>query len=232
MPVVLHGIIADGAPHPVGVPAHERWSAAGVAGLVTEAPPNLLSDADGMQTMEAGLAHNALLFAYTSVTAVVPVRFGALFSGEPTVADMLQRQATPLRAALKRLGRAREYGVSLWIQPTQAGPRAQVVAETGRAFLRQKKARQRARHTLAEAQSRFVDGLEVALRGQSRAVHATGRTGAGRLADFATLVASEGETRFRASASHWMAQAAELGLDLRLGGPWPAYSFSTEVLDV
>jgi hypothetical protein len=227
--VLLHGVVPQGTARPAEAPRHARWAAGGLLALTSRAPEALLEDVDGGATVEAGLVHDRLLSAYAQVGPVMPIRFGALFSGPDAVRARVSTDAVPLVRGLARLGMAREYGVRLVHAAPREGPRLEEPpTERGREFLHLRAAERRQRRAQAESLGAFLADVEARLSRHAAEIRQTGRTGRDRLADLAALVPPERERDFLHLSEALGQEAARHGIVLRLGGPWPAYSFCAE----
>ena len=227
--VLLHGVVPEGTVRPAEAPGHARWRAGGLLALTSPAPDALLDDVDGAATVQAGLAHDRLLSAYAHIGPVMPIRFGALFSGPDAVRARVSADATVLARGLSRLGMAREYGVRLVRAAPREGPRQEALpAEHGRGFLHRRAAARRERRAQAGSLGAFLADVEVRLSRHAAEIRQTGRAGRDRMADLAALVPPERERGFLDLAEALGPEAARHGLVLRLGGPWPAYSFCAE----
>lgn len=227
--VLLHGVAPQGTPQPPQAPTHARWAAGGLLALTSRPPEALFDDPDGSVTIEAGLAHDRLLSAYARIGPVMPIRFGTLFSGPDAVRERVATDAAALARGLSRLGRAREYGISVvGAAAGEAPPRPARPSGSGRGFLHDRAAARRARRAEAEAVGAFLADVEARLGRHAAEIRHTGRTGRGRMADLAALVPPEREPAFLRLAETLAPEATRHGLALRLGGPWPAYSFCAE----
>ena len=227
--VLLHGVVPEGMPRPPQAPAHGRCDAGGLVALTSRPPKALFDDRDGSVTIEVGLAHDSLLSAYARIGPVLPIRFGALFSGPEALRGRVAADAAALGRGLARLGMAREYGVSLLRTGGGAAPSLPArPGGSGRDFLSARAAARRARRSGSAAVSAFLADVESRLGSHAAEIRRTGRTDRERMADLAALVPPEREPDFLRLADALGPEAARHGLALRIAGPWPAYSFCAE----
>ncbi|RDC73191.1 hypothetical protein DLJ49_08785 [Rhodovulum sp. 12E13] len=230
--LILHGLTDAATPAPVDAAPHLRVRAGGLVALCTplEAMPQTEEEA-----VSGALAHNALLVAQARLGDVLPVRFPAGFSGEAALHTHLAAEGARYRAGLARIGGAHEYGLRLALRPGAAlpagardaadGKEAGTPANSGRAFLERGRRRRDLRAERAAARVRMAERLATEAAGLAReAMPGAPRTD--RLVDLALLVPASGVDALRACAAAGAREAAGLGLDLALSGPWPPYSFA------
>lgn len=230
--LLLHGLADAAAPAPEDAAPHLRVLAAGLVALCTplEAMPRTEEEA-----VSGALAHNALLVAQARLGDVLPVRFPTGFSGEAALHAHLAAEGVRYRAGLARIGGAREYGLRLALRPGSALPAgspdalrdtgAGAPANSGRAFLERGRRRRDLRTERAAARARMAERLASEAAGLAREAIA-GAPRADRLVELALLVPASGVDALRARMTAAAREAAGLGLDLVLSGPWPPYSFA------
>jgi hypothetical protein len=178
-------------------------------------------------------AHHAVVAAAAACGPVLPLAFGALFSGPQPVQAWLAARAARLRAALAEVAGCAEFTARLeedtehhiaWLDAHDDGLRALAEraqqASAGTAFLLgQSRAR---RLTEARAARQAALARDLAARMES---HARALPGA-----MTALVPEADVPALRADLERIAAQLAGTGLALRLAGPWPPYAFARTAL--
>lgn len=184
-------------------------------------------------------AHEDVLQAAAAVTAVVPLRFGAIYRSPEHVARMLDERAEEFGLALERIRGHVELGVKAWVdlarleetlgdaeEPAQEGAGAAYLQRRRREQERSRELAVRCAGLAEEAHSRLsalaVDA--VANRPQPREL--TGRSES-MLLNGAYLV-RDGDDRLRREVEHLAAQHAAAGVEYELTGPWPPHNFAGE----
>jgi len=226
MSLLLHGLAAGDATTPPEAASHRRIAAGGLVALCTrvEAARETADSA-----VAGALAHNALLVAQSSRGGVLPVRYGTAFSGEAALRQHLSDHAELYHAALLRIGDAREFGLrlqSLDEMPADVSRGAPTMPESGRAFLERGRRRRDRLSEEARHRADSADRLARACAGHARALAPQARSRRDHLVDVALLVPRGSEEAFHERVRVARAEAAEVGLQLELSGPWPPYSFA------
>ena len=229
MGLFLHGL-AKGAP-PAMAPPHDQMAVEDLVVLTSPAPTSDSAEA----LAELALRHNAILTAWAHRGPVLPLRFGTVFSGGEALQAHLSQSLTSLKSALEALGDAQEYVLRLRVVG-QAAPSAaatpDVTERSGRAFLARGKAARDLRRDLSERRLALAQHLLTEARAVARQVTPAAAARPDRLLDAALLISpAQAETLTKLAQSH-RNMAVELGLDLALTGPWPAYGFTMEGADV
>jgi len=238
-PLLLHGLQATDAPAVAcdpGAPALIRVEAAGLRALCTPAPDWLVaagvapdrSDPDGAEarTVAAALAHDRLLRAALSAGAILPVRFGTLFSGAEALRDALCAGASGHRARLARVAGAVERGLHLAPAPGAGDPlRPAPDSATGRDFLRSRKGQRDRREGAARARRAWIEAMVEGLADLARETLPRPPR-RDRVLDLALLVPACRDTALAARVEAWAGPAAAVGLTLSLTDPMPPYSFA------
>lgn len=230
----------------------EAIEAAGLAAVLSAVPLEVygegalaerLSDATWMATR--ALRHERVAEHFARQTAVVPLRFGAIYLRREGVAAMLSERAAQFREVLARLGGREEWGLNVYVERvrlreevTRLSARLREMAERanastpGQAYLLRKKI-EGLRDEEARAETRRVtreveETLAAACDGAARLrVLKDEADEQGELAArLAFLVPSEGFDAFRAAAESLAAEYTPLGFRFELTGPWPAYNFA------
>jgi hypothetical protein len=189
--------------------------------------------------------YRVLQFAIEDCT-VLPLRFGAVFTGETALAAALEKHRDGFLKALARMNGAREWGVKIFCdrkrfeESLRAETPALRAAETGlaavgqgRAFFAQRQLARRLDEETRRAIAVCVDEVrkrlagvvraETALKIQPSSVH--GRTD-DMVWNGAMLVAKSGENAFFEAFDALRREKAGRGFSFEAGGPWPAFSFA------
>lgn len=225
----LHGLIEKNAPKKPAAPAHQRVAFDSFDALISpytlatnteDVAPDLLS--------AAALMHHRILLAYCGDHAVLPMRFGSVFSSRSALKAAMAEQAESSLAALRQLGDHREYAVQLIIE---SGPAKQTAQQTsGRAFLNQRQHLRDRRRDRAQSIRTFAQSLHAELDSLSAQPPHAGPPKPERALDVHVLIPKSDAQRLRALASSVLPRATELGVSLSVTGPWPAYHFDAALM--
>jgi hypothetical protein len=178
----------------------------------------------------AAVAHEAVVecFAKAPASTVIPMKLFTMFSSLDRAISDLEARKGALRAAIRRIAGAEEWGVRVFRMPGTAAPPAGAPS-SGAAFLR---ARQQARAAAATARLAAADAVAVAYNRLRRHARDARVRDARRepgtnppILDAAFLVPATARTRFKAETRRQRTTLARTGADLVLTGPWPAYNF-------
>jgi hypothetical protein len=232
---MIHGVVRADAPRPKDAPPHSRVAFGAYAALVSPGHAAESADPSGRVRSDAGalerearaaLAHNRLLTAYAVSTDVAPVRYGAAVSDPDAARALLLPEHALYEAVLTRVAGSVEYALRLAaetqgraVEPTDAAP------PTGRAYLAQQRGRRDARDQMSAARADCIAALvseAAALARETAPLPAR----ADRLFELALLVPRARVDDLVAVAGRRHPEAAKLGLNLTLVGPWPPYSFT------
>jgi gas vesicle protein GvpL/GvpF len=218
-----------------------------LAAIVSEVPldefgedvlPERLNDRAWLESKAR--AHEDVLQAFAGSTAVVPLRFGAIYRDRADVAALLAERGDAFAGSLERVRGHVELGVKGWADRARltAGPETGAVATTsGRSYLEQRlQAREAAAHAGAQlseivhaAHERLLalaaDG--VANRPQPREL--TGR--ADEMVLNAAYLVAEGDGSFAREVERLDAEGRALGISFELTGPWPPHNFVDEQVE-
>jgi hypothetical protein len=200
---------------------------------------------DAAWTAMRALRHERVAEHFARRTAVVPLRFGAIYLRREGVSAMLDERAAEFRAVLARLGGREEWGLNVYVERARLREEVTNVsvrlrelsrqaedATPGQAYLLRKKieglrdeeTRAETRRVAAESETRLAAACEGAVRLR---VHKDEADEQGELAArLAFLVRREGFEAFRAAAEQLAADYTPLGFRFELTGPWPAYNFA------
>jgi hypothetical protein len=170
-----------------------------------------------IEASEAALwQHEAVAEALMRDRAVLPVRFGVAFSGEPALRASLSRRHGQLAEALDRVRGRVEIGLRVRWAPAGA-VRSTAADGAGRAYLQARLEERRRGEELADALHRPLAALAADSR---HTVLETPRL----LLGAAYLVEADQVSAFRAQVDALAAEHPDLGFACT--GPWPAYNFS------
>ena len=202
--------------------------------------------ADPAWTAVRAVRHEQVVEYFSSRSAVVPLRFGAIYFARDRVKRMLSEKAAELETIIKRLAGRQEWGITVSCDQEEfakvidtLSPRLRELAERARAaqpgqsyLLRKKMEAQRADEARLEIK-RVVIEIEQALADQSersaslRVMKDEATEHGKTVGKMAFLVASEGFDDFHKEAERLARAHAEAGFRLEMTGPWPPYNFST-----
>lgn len=170
-------------------------------------------------------AHQTVLEALLSLTTVVPMRFGSIFSTRTFLRQMLEDNADALKECLEGVRGKLEWGLKLYRmaeEKTEAPP-----AHSGRDYLLRRSAQIReAEDAEAAAASIAQDVYERLAKCSDGAVFLKNRRDGDALLllNAAYLVSDDRREEFKSRAR--TLQHAHPGLVLEITGPWPAYNFT------
>lgn len=226
MALVLHGLVATDTPPLSALPGQWLLPAGGLCAIVSTHEPAMAEDTSEADIIAAALRHNDILMAYAVDRAVVPMRFGAVFSTQELLRAHITADIAGYRHALARLDGMLEYAVALTpARDTPAGP-ARPLPDTGRAFLQSRLAARSTREDASRNRRSFAAQLIDMLSPSISATQYASEPRAGRLLDASVLVAIGDRDRFVARAAQSAKAAVPHGLNLTVTGPLPAYSFA------
>jgi hypothetical protein len=179
--------------------------------------------------------HHRVVTTCSQVQPTVPFRLATVYLADDGVRELLSRRRDQFRAALETVTRRAEWGVQAYAGPAGPAPVAEpppaAAAGPGTAYLLRQRAerewREQARRRVGEA-VRGVEsslaGLAVAIRPQPLPVAHGSRDQPGSLVlNMSYLVDDRARERFVAAAGRLAEQFP--AIQLRVTGPWPAYSF-------
>jgi hypothetical protein len=230
----------------------EAVEAAGLAAVVSAVPLELYGEgalaerlSDATWTATRALRHERVAEHFARRTAVVPLRFGAIYLRREGAAAMIEERAAQFREVLARLGGREEWGLNVYVdrarlreEVTRLSARLREMVERadasapGQAYLLRKKieglrdeeARAETRRVTREVEESLAEACDGAARLRVLKDEATEQ---GELAArLAFLVPSDAFDDFRAAAERLAAEYTPLGFRFELTGPWPAYNFA------
>jgi hypothetical protein len=199
--------------------------------------PERLNDRDWLERNVR--AHEDVLQAVAAVTAVVPLRFGAIYRSRDQVLRMLDERGGEFCSTLERVRGHVELGVKVWVdlsafeRPLGAED-VPTAGSTGAAYLQRRRAEQeRSREAaarcaeLAEETHRRLSEIAVeAVANRPQPRELTGRSEA-MLLNGAYLVRS-GDEELRREVERLAAEHSPEGVEYELTGPWPPHNFAGE----
>lgn len=172
------------------------------------------------------LAHHDILSVVSAKAALLPMRFGTVFSGERAVNAALSDRTELFSAALRRLDGIAEYALQLRV--AEGDTEISEPAATGRAFLGQRRVLRDARLARDQRRNGFADEITAGLV-QFDPLSVTVTRKAAQSHNTITILLETGRL---SALRHWLAARKEaacaLGLALDLTGPWPPYSFDID----
>jgi len=218
----------------------------GLAAVMREVPldeydeavlPERLNDRDWLE--RNARAHEDVLQSVAAVTAVVPLRFGAIYRSRDQVRRMLDERAGEFQSTLERVRGHVEIGVKAWIdvpalERTLGADETPTANSAGAAYLqRRRREQERSREAaircaeLAEEAHRRLSEVAVsAVANRPQPRELTGRPEA-MLLNGAYLVRSD-EDQLRREVERLAAEHSSHGVEYELTGPWPPHNFAGE----
>ncbi|MEM1067124.1 MAG: GvpL/GvpF family gas vesicle protein [Pseudomonadota bacterium] len=239
----LHGFVPPFTPDGPNAPDHLRVDLGGLVALATVASaPREDGDAAIEDTLALGAVHHALLCASIEAGDVLPVRPGAVFSGEDALRQALVRRVPDYLKHLERISGQVEFAVHCCRNPAlngsagavaesasaapPASERQKAMAPSGRAFLATRRNQRAARRSRAGDRRSFVAGLVNDLHSFAEAQSPLATADQGVLAHVAFLVMRTNTEGFLAALERLAPSGEALGLDLSVMGPLPPYAFA------
>lgn len=237
----VYGVVAAGAAEPdleqdVCLVEHD-----GVAAVAGEVPLDEFGDDAIVENLnnrawlvEKARSHEEVLRAFTSVTPVVPLRFGAIYHELEDVRRMLEVRRRFFEATLARLRGHVEVGVKAWLDRSRLEhPNATTsLPQSGRAYLERRRAQLDAARTasahmadlarIAHERLAAVAVDDAVNRPQPREL--TGRT-EDMLLNGAYLV-REDDVPLVEEVVRLLQESAPAGVSYEITGPWPPYNFA------
>lgn len=178
--------------------------------------------------------HEAVVEHATKLGTVVPMKLFTIFSSDERALTHVRKMRRSLDRVVERIVGCEEWGLRVFFDQARAAraagrDAAARPATTGKEFLLRKKAIDDERRTSSARLATEVDALfdrvaKIARRAHRRPV--PGPEIAGRvLLDAVFLVPKPAVAKMKASVGSSANKLVEVGFDLTLSGPWPAYSF-------
>jgi hypothetical protein len=193
------------------------------------------------------MSHERVVEYFASRGAVIPLRFGTIYTDRRSVGQMLARRAAELNGLVDRLRRREEWGVSIYCDrarliENKVSKNASIrslldrarPATPGQSYLLAKQIKgltaKAAREEILAALTRMKEALDDSSEQSiSNPRGDAGRSEHGELvARLSFLVQSRRFARFRATAEALAEAYLSSGFHIELVGPLPPYSFVTE----
>jgi hypothetical protein len=244
---------ADGAaaPEVTGVdPAHPvTILAAGDLGAVVGRVPlsefnehrlrEHLSDLAWVETIAR--RHEEVLEAAAARGTVIPMRLCSIYRDAAGVRAMLEREAGPMRDALRLVAGRAEWAVKVFSVslPPPAPDSDRSAPDTGAAYLEQRRRAQRTREAVDDRQAAACEAIHArlgALAVRALAIapqrpEVSGHDGE-MLLNGVYLVDDTALTSFHRQIQALRDEFGAVGLELVATGPWPAYNFVPDAIGV
>lgn len=181
--------------------------------------------------------HNDVVRSVAELATTAPMRLVTIFAGDDGVRRLLAEHRDALHGTLDAIEGCQEWSVKVYAVPgAPAEPAAPVAvsgAGAGAAYLQRKKAAAQHRRAASDEAAAVADGLHAALSERSVASRRlppqdprlSGRSDP-MLLNAAYLVPQEDSGPFHDTVRRLGEPRADLTIEL--GGPWPAYSFTTQ----
>jgi hypothetical protein len=199
--------------------------------------PQRLNDREWLE--RNARAHEDVLQAAAAVTAIVPLRFGAIYRSREQVGRMLDERSGEFVTTLERVRGHVELGVKVWadlprLERTLAAHDEPAAGGAGAAYLqRRRHEEQRSRELAArcaevaeETHARLSALAADAVANRPQPRELTGRSD--RMLLNGAYLVRDGDDGLRREVERLAAKHAELGLEYELTGPWPAHNFAGE----
>lgn len=185
------------------------------------------------------LAHSQLLNTLAREIDVLPARLSGPAESEAALVAQARAQEQRLLSRLTRIGGALEYALRIAEAPAtrpddaaaSAKPDGASTSPGGRAYLRRKLDKRRAKEARSAARDAFLEGLTAAAESLSRETRATSGATERRpdlVLDLALLAPRAREPDVVRLAETAQPRAEALGLRFDAIGPWAPFSFATD----
>jgi hypothetical protein len=191
---------------------------------------------------QIGWRHQRVVAAAREVADAIPVGAFSLFSSEESLREDLRKRAESLGATLERIRQRDEWTLQLdfggerWEaavaqrSPTLASIAAEAEgAPAGKAYLLRRKAEEARKNASREARDEVVREIEGRVRealGAPVVVELRPRPG-GTVPQINILLERDRGAELEALAAALGSEFAREGVELRMTGPWPPYTFVT-----
>jgi hypothetical protein len=199
--------------------------------------PQRLNDRDWLE--RNARAHEDVLQAAAAVTAIVPLRFGAIYRSREHIERMLDERSGEFVATLERVRGHVELGVKVWVdlptlERTLAADAEPSAGGAGAAYLQRRRQEQKRSRELAarcaelakETHARLSALADAAVANRPQPRELTGRPD--RMVLNGAYLVRDGDDGLRREVERLAAEHAELGLEYELTGPWPPHNFAGE----
>jgi hypothetical protein len=186
--------------------------------------------------------HEAVLEEVMRFGAVLPARFGTLFSSTASLEDFMRQHGAVMGRFLERVRGRQEWAVkgffdqaraeTQWLARRHSGPPSLSIISPGLAYLQEQNLRLQARDALDDQLARACGHLlhelnPLASKIVPRRIRARETPDATRemVLHWALLLPSAAVAGFRGRIEHANAEQNPDGLCFEVSGPWPPYSF-------
>ena len=245
----VYGIVDSGAleapPRATGVDGRYHTTLFEVAGLtaivsevdVTEFEGDALErNASRPDWLEAKVrGHESVLDEIVAKAAVVPMRFGSIFSTADGLKAMLVEHEPTLKRSLDGVRGRSEWGVKVYCDRRSligqlAATGAPEEGPSGRNYLMQRKAQLQAEADAAATASRIATDINESLAGRADGAVSMGSRGGGAqstvILNGAYLVREEGREAFMQRVEELQDTHSDAYV-FEVTGPWPPYNFTS-----
>jgi hypothetical protein len=176
--------------------------------------------------------HELVLEAIGALATVIPMRMCTVYRSEDEIRQLLAREARGLHDGLRYLEGKAEWGVKVFSDPFRGSEPVAERGSSGADYMRQRLRDREARATAAQraedAALHVHDVLNTVAEDSvivSPALHEHRDRAGEMLLNGVYLVHDAAREDFRAQARALAGSFVELGIELELTGPWPAYNF-------
>jgi hypothetical protein len=174
-----------------------------------------------------GVRHQQVVGEVAAQMAIVPARFGTIFSGEPALVKDVQSRKAALNKVFTRVADADEWGVKVFAE--QPAPAAAPVAEarSGKEYLQQKAARLKKR---PERNDQELGELATALGKIASDSAPSGKVSGAQpsLLWQATFLVPRSKRKQWDQALKNFVERWDGQRRIEVNGPWPPYSFVSD----
>ena len=173
-----------------------------------------------------GVRHQQVVAEIAAKTAIIPARFGTVFSGEEALLKNVQGRKAALEKVLQRITDADEWGVKVFAEP-QAAPQPPQKVRSGKEYLQHKAAR------LKRRPERDDSGLRELAADLSKIATDSAPTGkiSGVQPDLlwqATFLVPRSRRKQWERALQNFVKEWSGSRRIEVNGPWPPYSFVSD----
>lgn len=192
------------------------------------------------------LNHHRVLKELIAEHTVLPIRFGAVFTGDAAVIEALDRRRQSFDTAFDRINGALEWGLKIFCdrevltrrltgRSPEIGDLATEIAGKGEgtAFFLRRRRERLAREEFEEAVGRCLDDTARRLEARARETTAVRIQSPEVHGDPHDMVSNQAYLVARAAQGEFLKEIEDLrvahgpyGFDYRISGPWPVYSFA------
>jgi Gas vesicle synthesis protein GvpL/GvpF len=225
--------VPDGAPPTLHDLGASIWLVASDVPLDVYGPDNLeprLRDLDWVASV--AVAHEAVndFFARMRGSVVVPMKLLTMFSTEEKAAADVRARRTAVQRAMRHIAGCEEWGIRVTRRPAAAPPdEGHAHPRTGAGFLHARKAARDAAATARAGAAAAARASFTRLKRHAKDVRPQVRgpePGTNPpVLEAAFLVRVSARARFAAEARRQERTLKQVGAELTLTGPWPAYNF-------